>query len=311
MVTPAARREAVAHLGKVHGVSQRRACRAIGVDRTLVRYQSRRPDDKAVRARLRELAAVRRRFGWRRLQVLLLREGVRLNHKKLRRLYVEERLQVRRRIGRKRAVVTRVPLVPARKPNQRWSMDFVHDALSDGRRFRILAVVDDYTRENLCLVADTSLPGGRVIRELEALVTRRGLPQQCVSDNGPEFAGLAMLGWAQSLRLDWHYIEPGKPQQNAFIESFNGRLRDEFLNETLFTTLAQARVELEEWRRDYNTERPHSALGNLTPIAYAARNASVPQQAEALRSTGGFAPRPVATPDLTGPNDERILLSTG
>lgn len=134
---------------------------------------------------------------------------MRLNHKKLRRLYVEERLQVRRRIGRKRAVVTRVPLVPAREPNQRWSMDFVHDALSDGRRFRILAVVDDYTRENLCLVADTSLPGGRVIRELEALVTRRGLPRQCVSDNGPEFAGLAVLGWAQSLHLDWHYIEPG------------------------------------------------------------------------------------------------------
>ena len=243
--------------------------------------------------------------------MLLLREGVRLNHKKLRRLYVEERLQVRRRIGRKRAVVTRVPLVPAREPNQRWSMDCVHDALSDGRRFRILAVVDDYTRENLCLVADTSLPGGRVIREPEALVTTRGLPRQCVSDNGPDFAGLAMLGWVQSLRLDWHYIEPDKPQQNAFIESFNGRLRDEFLNETLFTTLAQARVELEEWRRDYNTERPHSALSNLTPIACAARNASGPQQAGALRSTGGFAPRPVATPDPTGPNDERILLPTG
>ena len=164
----------MAHLGKVYGVSQRRACRAIGVDRTLVRHRSRRPDDKAARARLRELPAVRRRFGWRRLQVLLLREGVPLNHKKLGRLYVEDRLQVRRRIGRKRAVVTRVPLVPAREPNQRWSMDFVHDALSDGRRFRILAVVDDYTREKLCLVADTSLPGGRVIRELEALVTPEG-----------------------------------------------------------------------------------------------------------------------------------------
>jgi putative transposase len=311
MVTPAAKREAAAHLCSVHGVSQRRACRAIGVDRALIRYQSRRPDDKAVRQRLRELAAVRRRFGWRRLQVLLSREGVHMNHKKLRRLYVEERLQVRRRVGRKRAAVTRVPLVPARGPNQRWSMDFVHDALGDGRRFRILAVVDDYTRENLCLVADTSLPGGRVIRELEAVIARRGLPRQCVSDNGPEFNGLAMLGWAQGHGLDWHYIEPGKPQQNAFIESFNGRLRDEFLNETLFTTLAQARVELEEWRRDYNTERPHSALGNLTPLAYAARNASVPQQAGALRLPEGFAPRPVATPDLTGPNDERILLPTG
>lgn len=229
MVTPTARREAAAHLCTVHGVSQRRACRAIGVDRAVVRYRSRRPNDKAVRQRLRELAAVRRRFGWRRLRVLLSREGVHMNHKKLRRLYIEERLQVRRRIGRKRAAVTRVPLVPAQGPNQRWSMDFVHAALSDGRRFRILAVVDDYTRENLCLVADTSLPGGRVICELEAVIARRGLPRQCVSDNGLEFNGLAMLGWAQGHGLDWHYTDPGKPQQNAFIESFNGRLRDEFL----------------------------------------------------------------------------------
>lgn len=281
MVTPAAKREATAHLCSVHGVSQRRACRAIGVDRALVRYRSRRADDHAVRQRLRELASTRRRFGW--LRVQLSREGVHMNHKRLRRLYAEERLQVRRRIGRKRAAVTRVPLAPAQGPNQRWSMDFVHDALSDGRRFRILAVVDDYTWENMCLVADTSLPGTRMIRELEAVIARRGLPRQCVSDNGPEFNSLSMLGWAQGRGLDWHYIDPGKPQQNAFIESFNGRLRDEFLNETLFTTLAQARVELEEWRRDYNTERPHSALGNLTPIAYAARNASVPQQAEALR----------------------------
>lgn len=311
MVTPAARREAVVHLCSGHGVSQRRACRVLGTDRTSIRYRSRRPDDGAIRARLRELAAVRRRFGWRRLKVLLSREGLQLNHKKLRRLYREERLQVRRRIARKRAVAARVPLLPAQQPNQRWSMDFLHDALIDGRRIRILAVVDDCTRENLCLVPDTSLPGGRVIRELEAVVAKRGLPRQCVSDNGPEFAGLAMLGWAKSLSIDWHYIEPGKPQQNAFIESFNGRLRDEMLNETLFTSLAQARVELEHWRRDYNTERPHSALGNLTPIAYAARNASVPQQAGALRSTTGFAPRPVATPDLTGPNAQRILPSAG
>jgi len=204
---------------------------------------------------------------------------VHLTHKKLQRLYVEERLQVRRHIGRKRAVLTRVPLTAALGPNQRWSMDFVHDTLVDGRRFRILAVVDDYTRENLCLVADSSLPGDRVIRELEAVIARRGLLRQCVFDNGPEFTGLAMLRWAQSLRLDWHYIDPGKPQQNAFVESVNGRLRDEFLNETMFTSLTQARVELEEWRRDYNSERPHSALGYLTPIAYTARNASAPRQA--------------------------------
>jgi putative transposase len=311
MVTPAARRQAAAHLCSVHGVSQRRACRAIGVERTSIRYRSRRSDDGAVRSRLRELAAVRRRFGWRRLQVLLSREGIHVNHKKLRRLYIEERLQVRRRGGRKRALGTRAPMVLPQGPNQRWSMDFVNDTLTDGRRFRILAVVDDYTRESLCLVADTSLSGVRVVRELDALIARRGRPLSCVSDNGTELTSMAILRWSQTSGVDWHYIAPGKPTQNAVIESFNGRLRDELLNETLFTSLAQARVLIEDWRRDYNTERPHSALGNLTPIAYAARNASVPQQPEALRSTRGFAPRAVATPGQTGPNDEQILPAAG
>jgi putative transposase len=311
MVTPAARREAAAHLCSVHGVSQRRACRAIGVEWTSIRYRGRRPDDGAVRSRLRELAAARRRFGWRRLHVLLSREGVRVNHKKLRRLYIEERLQVRRRGGRKRALGTRAPMVLPQGPNQRWSLDFVSDTLTDGRRFRILAMVDDYTRECLCLVADTSLSGLRVARELDGLIARRDRPHSCVSDNGTELTSMAILRWSQASGVDWHYIAPGKPTQNAFIESFNGRLRDELLNETLFTSLAHARVALEEWRRDYNTERPHSALGNLTPIAYAARNASVPQQPEALRSTRGFAPRAVATPGQTGPNDERILPAAG
>ena len=311
MVTPAAGREAVAHLCGVHGVSQRRACRAIGVERTSVRYRHRRGDDGAVRSRLRELAAVRRRFGWRRLHVLLAREGIHVNHKKLRRLYIEERLQVRRRGGRKRALGTRAPMVLPLGANHRWSLDFVSDTLTDGRRFRILTVVDDFTRESLCLVADTSLSGQRVARELDALIIRRGRPLSCVSDNGTELTSMAILRWSQASGVDWHYIAPGKPTQNAFIESFNGRLRDELLNETLFSSLAQARVVLEEWRRDYNTERPHSALGNLTPIAYAARNASVPQQAEALRLPKGLAPRPVATSDLIGPNDERILLVTG
>jgi putative transposase len=311
MVTPAARREAVAYLCTVHQVSQRRACRVIGVERTSIRYLRRRGDDRAVRARLRELARIRRRFGWRRLHVLLSREGVQVNHKKLRRLYGEERLQVRRRSGRKRALGTRAPMALPQGPNQRWSLDFVSDMLIDGRRFRILAVVDDFTRECLCLVADTSLPGLRVVRELDLLVARHGRPLCCVSDNGTELTSMAILRWSQTTAVEWHYIAPGKPTQNAFIESFNGRLRDELLNETLFVTLPQARVALEQWRRDYNTQRPHSALGNLTPAAYAARIASVPQQAGALRSTGGFAPRPVATPDLIGPNDERIPPAAG
>src|SRR5207253_5883004 len=163
------------------------------------------------RARLRELAATRRRFGYRRLHILLHREGLHMNHKKLRRLYAEERLQVRRRGGRKRALGTRTPLAIPQGPNHRWSMDFLSDALSDGRRFRILAIVDDFTRECLCLVADTSLPGLRVARELDAITAVRRRPALCVSDNGTELTSIAILKWSQDHRIGWHYIAPGKP----------------------------------------------------------------------------------------------------
>src|SRR5438477_934550 len=268
MVTPVARREAVAQLQSLFEVSERRACAALGVDRTSVRYRSTRPDDGAVRVRLRELAAIRRRFGYRRLHILMTREGLVMNHKKLRRLYREERLQVRRRGGRKRALGTRVPMAIPQDPNQRWSLDFLSDTLADGRRFRILAVVDDFTRECLALVADTSLPGLRVVRELENIIAARGRPAMCVSDNGTELTGIAILRWLQESRIEWHYIAPGKPQQNAFIESFNGRLRDELLNETLFTSLAHARQMLAIFQEDYSTVRPHSGIGNLPPAIY-------------------------------------------
>jgi len=311
MVTPAAKREAAAHLGQVHGVSQRRACQAIGVDRSSVRYCQRRPDDGAVRSRLREIAAIRRRFGYRRLHVLLEREGIVLNHKKLRRLYVEERLQVRRRGGRKRALGTRAPLALPQGPNRRWSLDFLHDQLSDGRRFRILAIVDDFTRECLALVADTSLSGRRVGRELDAVIAERGRPSLCVSDNGTELTSMAILGWSQDSGVAWHYIAPGKPQQNAFIESFNGRLRDELLNETLFGSLAHARAALAAWRLDYNTVRPHGSLGNLPPADYAKLSVPASQRDATLRSIGGFAPRPVATSSLQGLNDQPTLLIPG
>ena len=197
------------------------------------------------------------------------RQGWHVNHKKFRRIYREEKLQVRRRGGRKRALGTRRPLVVPDRPNQRWSLDFVSDALTDGRRFRILTVVDDHTRENLALVADTSLSGLRVTRELDRLIAERGAPGTIVSDNGTEFTSMAILRWVQETGIDWHYIAPGKPTQNAFIESFNGKLRDECLNETLFSSLAEARSTLEEWQEDYNTHRPHSALGNLTPREFA------------------------------------------
>ena len=311
MVTPAARRTAVAHACEGFGVSQRRACRVIGVDRTSARYRSRRPDEAALRSRLRELAAVRRRFGYRRLHILLEREGMRLNHKKLRRLYGEERLQVRRRGGRKRALGTRAPLTVAQAPNQRWSLDFLSDAMSDGRRFRILAVLDDFTRECLCLVADTSLPGLRVARELDQIIARRGRPWVCLSDNGTELTSMAILRWSQEAGIEWHYIAPGKPQQNAFVESFNGRLRDELLNETLFSSLAHARAALAIWQNDYNTIRPHSALGNLPPAVYAKLSAPAMQRDGTLRAIGGSAPRPVAPPSQTGSDEDATLLIAG
>jgi putative transposase len=237
----------------------------LGADRSAVRYRSRRPEDTVLRMRLRSLAAERRRFGYRRLGLLLAREGLRPNHKKLRRLYAEERLQVRRRGGRKRAMGTRAPIAVPDAVNQRWSLDFASDALADGRRFRILCVVDDFSRECLALVADTSLSGKRVARELDVVAATRGLPLTVVSDNGTELTSSAILRWSQDRAVGWHYIAPGKPQQNAFAESFIGRLRDECLNETVFTSLRHARAVLASWQRDYNEVRPHSGLNGRTP----------------------------------------------
>jgi putative transposase len=270
-----------------HGLSQRHACRLLGLDRSRLRYQRKRTDDTAVRQRLRDLAAERRRFGYRRLGWMLAREGHAMNHKKLYRLYREEQLMVRRRRGRKRALGTRAPMTMPDAINQRWSLDFVADALSDGRRFRILCIVDDFSRECLATVVDTSLGGVRVVRELERLATERALPQIVVSDNGTELTSGAVLRWATG-RLRWHYIEPGKPVQNAFVESFNSKLRDECLNEHVFLTLAEARKTIEAWRLDYNHCRPHSSLGALTPTEFAAlkgQETLPPQEGEI---TGGL-----------------------
>lgn len=251
------------------GYSQRRACALVGLDPKTYRYTSRRPDEAPLRARLRELAAQRRRFGYRRLHLLLRREGFRVNHKKLFRLYREERLTVRRRGGRKRALGSRTPLLVPWGPCQRWSLDFATDALADGRRFRILAVVDDFTRECLALVVDQSLSGVRVARELDRLVARHGRPRTVVSDNGTELTSMAILRWQEERGVGWHYVAPGKPMQNGFAESFIGRLRDECLNEHLFPGLPQARRIIEDWRCDYNTTRPHTSLQGLTPIEFA------------------------------------------
>jgi putative transposase len=283
MVTPAAQREAVVHLRSAFDMSERRACSVIGCVRMTVRYRCRRLDDAGLRERLRALAHERRRFGYRRLHVLLRREGFLVNHKRLFRIYREERLTVRRRGGRKRALGTRAPIVVPQRANERWSLDFVADQFIDGRRMRILVMVDDCTRE-----------------------CNRGKPGTIVSDNGTELTTNAILRWADDHKVAWHYIAPGKPVQNAFAESFIGRLRDELLNETLFRSLPHVRAVLEAWRRDYNTERPHSRLGWMSPATYAAARRSA-----ALRSTDGSAPRTAATTAQQGTTDRQTPISPG
>jgi len=254
------------------GYSQRRACDLAGIDPRIYRYRSTRGVDDVVRSRLRELASERRRFGYRRLHIFLKREGFDLNWKKLYRLYKEERLTVRKRGGRKRALGTRAPMAVPQSPNQRWTLDFVSDALVDGRRFRILCVIADFSRECLAVVVDNPLSGEHVARELDKIAERRGLPCMIVSDNGTELTSNAILKWQQDRSVEWHYIAPGKPMQNGFVESFNGRLRDECLNEHLFTNYQHARQIIEEWRSDYNLNRPHTSFGGLTPYEFATRS---------------------------------------
>lgn len=312
MVGPVACREACLHLRAAFGMSERRACRLIDADRTSVRYRSKRPADTELRARLRDLAHERRRFGYRRLHVLLRREGHAVNWKRVYRLYREERLTVRRRGGRKRALGTRAPIAIPLRANERWSLDFVADQMTDGRRFRIFTLVDDCTRECLALVADTSISGRRVARELDRVIAVRGRPGTIVSDNGTEFTSNAILAWSEERGVAWHYIAPGKPTQNAFVESFNGRLRDEHLNETLFRSLPHARAELAAWQRDYNAERPHSSLGWQTPVAYAVNLlTSSAQRGRSLPLVGAPALAPVASTTKPLFTHERTLPSAG
>jgi putative transposase len=269
MVGPVAKREAVAHLLNVLQISERRACILVAADRKMIRYRSRRPADVELRARLRDLANQRRRFGYRRLFILLREQGEPSGINRIYRLYREEGLTVRRRKARRKAIGTRTPILIEAKVNARWSLDFVHDQLAQGRRFRILNIVDDVTRECLAAIPDTSISGKRVARELTMLIGTRGKPKMVVSDNGTEFTSNAMLGWAKDHGVDWHYIAPGRPMQNGYIESFNGRMRDELLNESLFIDLNQVRQLIGAWVIDYNTARPHSSLGYKTPAAYA------------------------------------------
>ncbi len=271
MVTPAQRRAVVADTRACRELTERRACRYLGVDRALVRYAAPRDPQTALRTRLRELAASKVRWGSPRLTWRLRREGWPVNHKRIERLMREERLLVPQRRRRKRVAMARVPTPVPTQPDTRWSMDFVRDALIDGRPFRVWTVVDDATRECPMLLVERSLTGVRIAEALDWLQLIRGLPDVLVCDNGPEFVSQALDHWAERHGVTLDFIRPGHPVENCFIESFNGRLRDECLNIHHFRTLEEARTVIEAWRTEYNTERPHGSLGWQTPEGFAAQ----------------------------------------
>jgi putative transposase len=270
VVGPIARREAVGWL-QTRGTSLRRACRVIGLSTATWRYQRRTSaTNVAVLERLRAHAAERARFGYRRLHILLERDGLVVNHKRVHRIYQAAGLQVRRRQRKRLTRAERVPLPVASRRLERWSMDFTTDTLADGRNFRTLYIVDDFTRECVAIEVDRSLPGLRVTRVLDRLLATIGLPQTIVMDNGPEFAGRTLDAWAYAHGVTLRFIRPGKPIENAYVESFNGKFRDECLNEHWFVSLVDAKAVIEAWRLDYNTVRPHSSLAGRTPMQFAA-----------------------------------------
>jgi putative transposase len=270
VVGPIAKRGVVGWLVDAQAVSLRRACRVVGLSTATWRYQRRgRVDNTDLLARLQAHAAVRARYGYRRLHTLVAREGIVANHKRVHRVYREAGLQVRRRRRKRLTRADRLPLPVPSAPGERWSMDFMADTLADGRPFRLLNIVDDFTRECVAMEVDRSLPGARVVRVLERLLAFRGLPKVIVVDNGPEFSGRTLDAWAYANGVQLRFIRPGKPIENAYVESFNGKVRDECLNEHWFQRIAEAQILIEAWRHDYNTVRPHSALGQRTPAQFA------------------------------------------
>jgi putative transposase len=269
-VKPVQKRAVVRYFRTGFRVSERRACRVAGVPRSTCRYRSAARDQAALRVRLRDLAAARVRYGYRRLHVLLQREGWKVNHKRVYRLYREEGLGIRVKRKRKRAGVPRVQPAPATRPRERWSLDFLTDGLLGGRRFRVLTLVDNVSRVSPAIEADFSLTGARVVAVLEHLKQTTGVPERIAIDNGPEFVSKALDAWAYRNGVRLEFSRPGKPTDNAFAESFNGRFRDECLDQHWFASLEEARQVIEAWRIEYNTERPHRALKQQTPAAWAA-----------------------------------------
>ena len=298
---PAARRQAVAIAQGEQGLSRRRACRLVGISRSAAEREPKRAREHArLRERLRALAGERRRFGYRRLHELLRREGWKANHKLVERLYREEKLAIRRRGRQKRGGGSTAGHWCPIAANQRWSLDFTEDYLASGRRFRTANLKDDCTRECPAIIADFSLPGSRVVAMLEDVAGERGYPDMLVVDNGPEFRGRELDRWAYEHGVKLFFIDPGKPMQNASIESFNGRFREECLDPSWFTSLAEARRVIEAWRVGDNEHRPHTSLRMATPAAFAAGRPFVRRrQAPALERCEGSAPEPVAA--LTAP----------
>ena len=278
MVSPQAKREAVTVLMTERGFGVTRACGLIQLSRSLYRYRSRRPAYPGLAGRIQEIAAEKRRYGYRRVYLKLRREGWGVNRKRVYRLYRQAGLAVRRRRRKRIGLAERHPLPKPLAANLSWSMDFMSDGLADGRRLRCLNIVDDCTRECLAIEVDTSITGTRVKAVLQRLAETRGLPWSITVDHGPEFEGQVLDTWAYEAKVKLSFIRPGKPNENAYIESFNGKFRDECLNEHWFMTMAHARRLIEAWRVEYNTERPHSSLGDLTPEEYAqARSLATPE----------------------------------
>jgi putative transposase len=271
-------------------VSQRRVCGLIETAESSYRYRSRR-DDEPLRERLLEAAREKPRWGYRRLQIVLDRGGGHVNHKRVYRVYRKAGLAMKRK-ARKRLLRAGSPRPPVTGPNQEWALDFVHDAAESGRSFRVLSVIDVYTRECLALEVDTGFAGRRVTRALEEMIAVRGKPRAIRCDNGPEFTSRYFLAWCVEQGIELIHIEPGKPVQNAHVESFHGRLREECLNVSWFGNLFEARRKIAAWREEYNEERPHSSLGYRTPAEFARL---------ALSSPGSAPPAPPGELSLSGP----------
>lgn len=269
MVKPADRRQVVQFWVDQGLRSERRGCRLIGVSRSTVRYQAHGPDDSTLRSRLKALAEKYPRYGYPTLHDMLRMEGLVENPKRTYRIYSEEGLQVRRK-RRKKLIRPRVPMVLPTRQNERWSIDFVSDQLATGRRFRVFNIIDDFTRECVGQLVDTSISGARMVRFIDTLGR---LPEKIVCDNGPELTSKAMFFWAKERGIKVQFIQPGKPTQNPFVESFNGKFREYCLDMHWFRDLDEARYEIDSWRKHYNDEKPHSSIGRMPPSLFAERAA--------------------------------------